>query len=1712
MEPRCIGERMFRPHRAQQLGARMDNAVAAGGACGGGGGGGGVAALPPLDHHNNHQGGNCWDHRALSDSACSPDTHRGHPTFTPGAASASDQNGFALPFFPGAPLDGHGHAHHGHGRHNHQQQQQQHTPSHQYQHAQHVQQQQQQQPQQPQLPTIVVKSESEVPDAATATHQQQQQPHKGQWDGLVEGGGESTSASGAEWTPTPGAEGEGEGEGAGEREGVQGNVGESEVEKVEITRPADLPRDCSLHVRAREDSDFPFELVLEYPLPEGVPHIPIAAPLEPLPPNRTSWEPGYIQIVAETLFVQLRQAVPAAVAPHRVHVKTEPTDDGMGDGGMVDEDLHAGSNNTDEEPALAAAPLSPQLPMPGHGGHGGHGQAHVHGNGNAPARTASGSYDGAFDHHRHHQDREAPPAAAGGGAGGGGSDGAGPPVEPGVYWGRYLRGPPMPVRVVDLRYATVGLGGEYGDCMPEVLPSQDAVRRGRCVYCYISEDYYKPFVFTFESFIEHYAEHQRTFLHEASFPPDVFVEAAPSRMACLQEALRHFWRGGQGACLKCGQAEMVKGLRGEAFCGMCDGEAPNDSIDAAPHPHSHPQPPSMLMRQPPRRRSRPTHNAPHLPSPPNAHTPGSGIAKRIGTSKRGRDVGGEDGAGSGLQILAWRPWSESEMEYYVKREDECYRDVRWCRESWLCHHPGAHDQIAAFRRKMESMAMHTHSQNTFGPTAKTEATFTLYKRVDRVLASRQVGSCFGHHQHHHQHQQHQGQNVQYLVKWRHLPYSECTWHHAASLNHPDDQAAISRHEHFNSRRSVWSFHEFAQEVVGEDRWQETWLAVKAKSEQHAPLSLVRSPEQADNCPLWLEATAQKLFRDGTYFPAMFDPSVGDFHAAIREDGLTHGIVEYDRLHRHQVEGLRSMLHQATQHKGTLVQFDQPGMGRKAMVVVTMEHLLEHRRRSDGRAAHGLVVAPHTSLDGWCREFQKWTPHLNAVTFAGTSADLSAIARYELQWTHPFLGPSKRARTSHARAGLEGLQKAVKADVVVCSPESLDSDEFAMHLGGGRVDFAVCVVDGHGAWKEGERLDVLCRPLQQVVPTASSTNILIAHPQHDPLNTITTATPEEVFATLAFIDPHTYTYQSNHSSSGSTGWSGPGGQPLLDPHTHEGFMQQYGEFHQYPDLASRVQEALLSYAFKRELSRVSRHLPAQRVHEMVVPMTVAQKRAYAAVYQMYGHESTQPNWQNHLATKLRECCNHPLQMGIESISSAMRQGDIHPSLRRRAGESEESQEGRVLLETSGKLAFLGRLLPALKLQKRKVILLSQFAETLSLLEGGVLSPKGFYWERLDVLMAPEERQMAINRFNETDETFLLLSTFEAGAHGVDITPATTIIHMDPPDSIIGRPCVGVRCECVAQTREVTVYQLVAKGSYEAKMLRIAANAAREGHEMLLAGDIRQMVNEGILVALTDDQTIEREDRAFGRASVQTILQGRFGQQQTDGSNEDDSCWELGNSRDPAFLPRATLALEQFNPSLSISRCVPSFSREERRSHVPGLLPPPPPHSHTPHYPYTAPPPPAPHAPLTHTPPPGRNCPQGGRNRRSRRQQHLVTVKTEVGLTEPSEAPAAAPAGPPAATPAAGPSVGPSAQQQQYQYGEVWEEVDGVLMPRLGLVPADPEPLVVDDDEPQHHQEHHENMQPPPQQQQQYQQQHQHEMQQQVPCEEMNVMSVKQEGAG
>ncbi len=138
------------------------------------------------------------------------------------------------------------------------------------------------------------------------------------------------------------------------------------------------------------------------------------------------------------------------------------------------------------------------------------------------------------------------------------------------------------------------------------------------------------------------------------------------------------------------------------------------------------------------------------------------------------------------------------------------------------------------------------------------------------------------------------------------------------------------------------------------------------------------------------------------------------------------------------------------------------------------------------------------------------------------------------------------------------------------------------------------------------------------------------------------------------------------------------------------------------------------------------------------------------------------------------------------------------------------------DDSGKLMALRELIETCLEGGHKVLVFSQFVSMLTLIRKAFAEDKVPY-EYLDG--STKDRQARVDNFQKDTGPPVFLISLKAGGSGLNLTAADTVIHFDPWWNPAVEDQATDRAHRIGQTKVVTTYRLIAKGTIEEKILEL-----------------------------------------------------------------------------------------------------------------------------------------------------------------------------------------------------------------------------------------------------------------------------------------------------
>ena len=209
--------------------------------------------------------------------------------------------------------------------------------------------------------------------------------------------------------------------------------------------------------------------------------------------------------------------------------------------------------------------------------------------------------------------------------------------------------------------------------------------------------------------------------------------------------------------------------------------------------------------------------------------------------------------------------------------------------------------------------------------------------------------------------------------------------------------------------------------------------------------------------------------------------------------------------------------------------------------------------------------------------------------------------------------------------------------------------------------------------------------------------------------------------------------------------------------------------------------------------------------------------------------------------------------------------------------------RRFVTDSGKLAQLDSLLRQLKEGGHRVLLYFQMTRMMDLMEE-YLTYRNYKYLRLDGSTKLEDRRDTVHDFQTRADVFVFLLSTRAGGLGINLTAADTVIFYDSDWNPTIDSQAMDRAHRLGQTRQVTVYRLITRGTIEER-IRKRALQKEEVQRVVISGgsgagvdfNTRSKENRTKDIALwlaDDDQAaeIERKDAELAASEGREVTTG------------------------------------------------------------------------------------------------------------------------------------------------------------------------------------------------------------------------------------------------
>ncbi|XP_047544601.1 chromodomain-helicase-DNA-binding protein 7 isoform X1 [Vanessa atalanta] len=493
--------------------------------------------------------------------------------------------------------------------------------------------------------------------------------------------------------------------------------------------------------------------------------------------------------------------------------------------------------------------------------------------------------------------------------------------------------------------------------------------------------------------------------------------------------------------------------------------------------------------------------------------------------------------------------------------------------------------------------------------------------------------------------------------------------------------------------------------------------------------------------------------------------------------------------------------------------DEMGLGKTIQSLTFVNSVWEY-----GIRGPFLIIAPLSTIPNWQREFEGWT-EMNVIVYHGSQQSKSMLQEYEFYYKNEKGEP---------------IKEITKFNVLITTFEIIVTDFQELKS----FNWRLCVID------EAHRLkNRNCKLLEGLRQLHLEHRVLLSGtPLQNNVN--------ELFSLLNFLEP------SQFSSS-------------------DAFLTEFGQLRSESEVV-KLQALLKPMMLRRLKEDVEKTLAPKEETIIEVELTNIQKKYYRAILERnfsflqkgIAAAANIPNLMNTMM-ELRKCCIHPyLLNGAED--------QIQFDYKQANGEDKEAYY-KALIQSSGKMVLVDKLLPKLKAGGHRVLIFSQMVRCLDILEDYLLFRK-YPFERIDGRIRGNLRQEAIDRFSKPDsDRFVFLLCTKAGGLGINLTAADTVIIYDSDWNPQNDLQAQARCHRIGQQKMVKIYRLICRNTYE--------------REMFDKASLKLGLDKAILQSMNTSQGKETGLKQLSKKEIEDLLKkGAYGAVMDEDNAGDKFCEE------------------------------------------------------------------------------------------------------------------------------------------------------------------------------------------------------------------------------
>lgn len=228
----------------------------------------------------------------------------------------------------------------------------------------------------------------------------------------------------------------------------------------------------------------------------------------------------------------------------------------------------------------------------------------------------------------------------------------------------------------------------------------------------------------------------------------------------------------------------------------------------------------------------------------------------------------------------------------------------------------------------------------------------------------------------------------------------------------------------------------------------------------------------------------------------------------------------------------------------------------------------------------------------------------------------------------------------------------------------------------------------------------------------------------------------------------------------------------------------------------LRDLIMPYLLRRMKADVNAQLPTKTEHVLFCSLTSDQRSLYRAFLASSEVEQIFNGDRNSLygIDVMRKICNHPDLLEREHAAQNPDYGNP---------------------ERSGKMKVVAQVLKVWKEQGHRVLLFAQTQQMLDILETFLIADS-YTYRRMDGLTPVKQRMTLMDEFNNSPDIFVFILTTKVGGLGTNLTGANRVIIFDPDWNPSTDMQARERAWRIGQTKDVTVYRLITRGTIEEKV--------------------------------------------------------------------------------------------------------------------------------------------------------------------------------------------------------------------------------------------------------------------------------------------------------